>query len=183
MIEYLLRVAVNEGGTLDADIVRAAERLAVAQRRDAALVSPESRFSVRRAGGIYTTDIADVLSELGFQVVIVTPLYECDRESIIANFNPRYEGHSFSTHFPMFDEKTQSIGIDPTPEVVNLLRARLTRLTHGRRSRVDVLYLENAKYFDRPYGRRRRTSFGGVAAFAGALERLLPYNYYPAIIR
>lgn len=187
VIEYLLRVAVNEGGTLDADIVRAAVNVLQSLNVGTlALVSPESRFSGSAGGvGIYTTDIADVLSELGFQVVIVTPLYECDRESIIANFNPRYEGHSFSTHFPMFDEKTQSIGIDPTPEVVNLLRARLTRLTHGRRSRVDVLYLENAKYFDRPYGgstsedKLRRAWL----LSQGALEALRQYNYYPAIIQ
>ncbi|MBE0536686.1 MAG: glycogen/starch synthase [Phycisphaerae bacterium] len=187
VVEFLLRIAVNETEALDAETVRAA--VSVLQSLNIgtlALVSPESRFSGSAGGvGIYTTDIADVLSELGFHVVIVTPLYECDREGIIAGFNPRYEGHSFSVQFPSFDDSTQTIGIDPMPEVVNLLRSRLTRVTHGKRSRVDVLYLENAKYFDRPYGgstsedKLRRARL----LSQGALEALRCYNYYPAIIQ
>lgn len=187
VVEFLLRIAVNETGTFEHETVR--DAVSVLQSLNVgtlALVSPESRFSGSAGGvGIYTTDIADVLSELGFHVVIVTPLYECDRETIIASFNPRYEGHSVSIQFPSFDETTQSVGIDPTPEVVNLLRSRLSRVTYGRRARVDVLYLENAKYFDRPYGgstsedKLRRARL----LSQGALEALRCYNYYPAIIQ
>lgn len=187
VVEFLLRIAVRESDGFDAETVRAA--VSVLQSLNIgtlALVSPESRFSGSAGGvGIYTTDIADVLSELGFHVVVVTPLYECDRESITANFNPRYEGHSFSMRFPSFDESTQTTGMEHDAEVVNLLRSRLTRLTHGRRSRVDVLYLENAKYFDRPYGgstsedKLRRARL----LSQGALEALRCYNYYPSIIQ
>jgi glycosyltransferase involved in cell wall biosynthesis len=187
IIEYLMRVAVNGKGSFGTDIQRAAvDILQSINIGTIALVSPESRFS-GSAGGvdIYTTDIADVLSELGFHILIVTALYEWNRDWIFTSHRPKYEGHSFCVQFPTFNDQTQSIGWDTHADVVNILRARMLRRPHGKRSRIDVLYLENAKYLDTPYGGltsedklRRARIFS-----QGALEALRRYNYYPSIIQ
>jgi glycogen synthase len=69
--------------------------------------------------------------------------------------------------------------------VVNVLRTRALRRSHGKRSRIDVLFLENAKYLDVPYGgftsedKLRRARI----VSQGALEALRSYNYYPSIIQ
>ena len=186
IIDFLIRIAVNETNKSGTDIRQAAvDILQSINIGTIALVSPESRFSGSAGGvGIYTTDIADVLSELGFHVVIVTALYESDKERIFANYNPRYEGHCFSVQFPSFDEKSQSMNWDNFTEVVNILRTRMLRRPHGKKARIDVLYLENSKYLDAPYGgstsedKLRRARIMSQ----GALEALRCYNYYPSII-
>ena len=105
--------------------------------------------------------------------------------SIIKNYAPRYDGHSFTVQFPEFDDSTQGIRRNTTPDVINILRSNLLRIKHGKRSRVEVLYLENGKYLDVPYGGltgedkiRRARIFS-----QGALEALRAYNYYPSIIQ
>ena len=186
VIDFLIRIAVNETNKSGTEIRQAAvDILQSINIGTIALISPESKFSGSAGGvGIYTTDIADVLSELGFHVVIVTPLYECNREHIFTNYNPRYEGHCFTVHFPAFDDKSQSVSWNSSANVVNILRARLLRRPHGKKSRVDVLYLENAEYLDTPYGgltsedKLRRARIMSQ----GALEALRCYNYYPSII-
>jgi glycogen synthase len=187
IIEYLMRTAVYEREDIDDSICQAAaDILHSINIRTIAMVSPESKFSGSSGGvGLYTTDIADVLSEMGFHVVIVTPLYECNREQIFSQFAPRYEGHSWCRRFPYFDESTRSIQQEPDTEKVNFLQAKLNRLSHGKRSRVEVIYLENGKYFDEPYGGstsedklRRARLFS-----EGAIEALRCYNYYPSIIQ
>jgi glycogen synthase len=186
IINFLIRIAVNEDDKFGMDARQAAvDILQSINIGTIALVSPESRFSSSAGGvGIYTTDIADVLSELGFHVVIVTALYECDRNRIFANYNPRYEGHCFSVQFPRFDDNSQSVSWDNFADVVNILRARMLRRPHGKKCRIDVLYLENAKYLDTPYGgttsedKLRRARIMSQ----GALEALRCYNYYPSII-
>lgn len=187
IIEHLMRIAVNEQNLFESFISRsAADILHGMNLGTIALVSPESQFSGHAGGvGIYTTDIADVLSELGFHVVVITPLYECSRERIIKNYAPRYDGHNFTIQFPEFDDSTQGIRRNTPHDVVNILRSNLLRVKHGKRSRVEVLYLENGKYLDVPYGgltcedklRRAR-----ILA-QGALEALRAYNYYPSIIQ
>jgi glycogen synthase len=187
IIEFLMRIAVNEDERFNTEIHQSAvDVLESINIGTIALVSPESKFSGSAGGvGIYTTDIADVLSELGFHVVIVTPLYECNKDRIFASYNPRYEGHSFTIQFPSFNEQTQSIHWETHPDVVTILRARMLRRPHGKRSRIDVLFLENAKYLDTPYGgftsedKLRRTRI----VSNGALEALRCYNYYPSIIQ
>ncbi|MBC8468215.1 MAG: glycogen/starch synthase [Planctomycetes bacterium] len=187
IIEFLMLVAVNEKGRFGTDIQEAAvDILQSVNIGTIALVSPESRFSVSAGGvGIYTTDIADVLSELGFHIVIVTALYEWNRDWIFRSYRPKYEGHCFSVQFPTFDDQSQSIRWDAPADVVNILRARIIRHPHGKRTRIDVLYLENSKYLDKPYGGstsedklRRARIFS-----QGALEALRCYNYYPSIIQ
>jgi glycosyltransferase involved in cell wall biosynthesis len=186
IIEFLMRVAVNGKGSFGTDIQKAAvDILQSINIGTIALISPESRFSGSAGGvSIYTTDIADVLSELGFRVVIVTALYEWNRDWILTSYRPKYEGHCFSVQFPTFDDQSQSIGLDTPADVVNILRARIMRRPHGKKSRVEVLYLENAKYLDTPYGgstsedKLRRTRIMSQ----GALEALRCYNYYPSII-
>lgn len=187
VINYLMRIAVNTQDRYESFICRsAADILHGMNLGTIALVSPESQYSGNAGGvGIYTTDIADVLSELGFHVVVVTPLYESSRERILKTYAPRYDGHSFSIQFPEFDDMTQGIRRNTIPDVVNILRSNLLRVKHGKRCRVEVLYLENAKYLDFPYGgmtcedklRRARV------LSQGALEALRAYNYYPSIIQ
>lgn len=187
IINFLMRIAVNEKNRFkDAISHTAADILHGMNLGTIALVSPESQYSGHAGGvGIYTTDIADVLCELGFHVVVVTPLYEAYREKIIKSYAPHYDGHSFTVQFPEFDEMSQSISRNTSPDVVNILRANLLRQKHGKRVRVEVLYLENGKYLDIPYGgqtaedklRRARV------LSQGALEALRAYNYYPTIIQ
>jgi glycosyltransferase involved in cell wall biosynthesis len=186
IIDYLMRIAVNDIDKFDMDVRQAAvDILQSINIGTIALVSPESRFSSSAGGvSIYTTDIADVLSELGFHVIIVTALYECDRDRIFTNYNPKYEGHCFSVQFPRFDDNSQSVRWDSSVDIVNILRARMLRRPHGKKTRIDVLYLENAKYLDKPYGgvtsedKLRRARIMSQ----GALEALRRYNYYPSII-
>jgi glycogen synthase len=187
IIHFLMRIAVNENKAFEYYICRsAADILHGMNLGTIALVSPESQYSGNTGGvGIYTTDIADVLSELGFHVVVVTPLYEAYRDKIIKNYGPRYDGYNFTLQFPEFDESTQSIRRNTTPDVVNILRSQQLRYRHGKHVRVEVLYLENGKYLDVPYGgytgedklRRARV------LSQGALEALRAYNYYPTIIQ
>ena len=187
IIQYLMRIAVNDGAEFQRHTCQAAADILHGMNLGTiALVSPESQYSGHAGGvGIYTTDIADVLSELGFHVVVVTPLYEKHRDKIIKNYTPRYDGHSFTIQFPEFDEHNQSISRNTVPDVVNILRTSLLRQKHGKRVRVEVLYLENGKYLDAPYGgqtgedklRRARV------LSQGALEALRAYNYYPTIIQ
>ena len=187
ILEHLMRIAVNEKDRYEPFICRsAADILHGMNLGTIALVSPESQFSGHAGGvGIYTTDIADVLSELGFHVVVITPLYESSRERIIKNYAPRYDGHSFTVQFPEFDDNTQGIRRNTSPDVINILRSNLLRVKHGKRSRVEVLYLENGKYLDIPYGgltcedKLRRARI----LSQGALEALRAYNYYPSIIQ
>lgn len=187
IIEYLMRVAVYERPDVEDFVCQAAaDILHSINIRSIAMVSPESKFSGSSGGvGLYTTDIADVLSEMGFHVVIVTPLYQCNRDQIFSQYAPRFEGHSWSLRFPYFDEGSYSIQQEPDADKVNFLRAKLNRLTHGKRSRVEVVYLENAKYFDEPYGgstsedKLRRARLFSQAA----LEALRCCNYYPSIIQ
>lgn len=184
---FLMRIAVNEKKQFDNNICHSAVDILHGMNLGTiVLVSPESSYSGAAGGvGIYTTDIADVLSELGFHVVVVTPLYESHREKIIKNFAPRYDGHSFTVQFPEFDDSTQSIRRNTVPDIVNILRSNLLRFKHGKSVRVEVLYLENGKYLDTPYGgttgedkiRRARV------LSQGALEALRAYNYYPSIIQ
>jgi glycogen synthase len=187
IIENLMRIAVHERKEIETFVCRAAaDILHSINIRTIAMVSPESKFSGSSGGvGLYTTDIADVLSEMGFHVVIVTPLYERNRNQIISQYTPKYEGHSWSLSFPSFDEGSRSIQQEDSTEVVNFLQAKLNRLSHGKRSRVEVIYLENAKYFDEPYGgstsedKLRRARLFSQAA----IEALRCYNYYPSIIQ
>jgi len=187
IIDFLMRIAVNEPGKFDQNVQEAAvDILQSINIGTIALISPESKFSGSAGGvGIYTTDIADVFSELGFRVVIITALYENCRDRILANYNPTYEGHCFSVQFPRFDDKYQTISWDTQADVVNILKTQMTRHKHGKKSRIEVLYLENAKYLDVPYGGltsedklRRARIFS-----QGALEALRCYNYYPSIIQ
>ena len=107
------------------------------------------------------------------------------RDKIIKSYAPRYDGHSFTVQFPEFDEATQSIHRHTTPDVVNILRSSVLRVKHKKTIRVEVLYLENGKYLDCPYGgetgedkiRRARL------LSQGTLEALRAYNYYPTIIQ
>ncbi|MCI0498929.1 MAG: glycogen/starch synthase [Planctomycetales bacterium] len=187
IIRYLMRIAVNENNRYEnAVCLSAADILHGMNLGTIALISPESHYSGSAGGvGIYTTDIADVLSELGFHVVVVTPLYEAYRNKIIKTYAPRYDGHSFSIQFPEYDDHAHSMRRNTTPDIVNILRSQLLRYTHGKHTRVDVLYLENGKYLDVPYGgqtgedklRRARV------LSQGALEALRAYNYYPTIIQ
>jgi len=187
IIDYLMRVAVNEKGRFDDAVSRsAADVLRSINVGTIVLVSPESKFSGSSGGlGLYTTDIADVLSEMGFPVIIVTPLYECNRRQILEQYSPRYEGHSVSIRFPCFYDDSQSCGMEAGDDVINLYRTRLVRHKHGKRAIVNVFYLENAKYFDQPYGgytaedkiRRARM------LSQGALEALRTYNIYPSVIQ
>lgn len=187
IIEYLMRIAVNENAGREMFLRQsAADILHGMNLGTIALVSPESAFSGHAGGvGIYTTDIADVLSELGFHVVVVTPLYEAHRERILKNYSPRFDGHSFTVQFPEFDDTTQSIRKNTIPDVVNILRSSLLRQKHGKRSRIEVLYLENGKYLDVPYGGQTGEDKLRRARILsqGALEALRAYNYYPTIIQ
>ncbi len=187
IIDCLMQIAVDEKGRFDKEVSRSAVDIVQSINIGTiVLVSPESRFSGASGGvGIYTTDIADVLSELGFHVVLITPLYEKNRKQILSHFAPKFEGHQFSVRFPDFDERTQTALPGSKVEIVNIHRSNLVRRKHGKRSRIEVLYLENAAYLDVPYGgetgedkvRRAR-----VLA-QGALEALRAYNYYPSIIQ
>jgi glycogen synthase len=187
IIEYLMRIAVSEKSDREAYLRQsAADVLHGLNLGTIALVSPESQFSGHAGGvGIYTTDIADVLSEMGFHVVVVTPLYEAHRERILKNYAPKFDGHSFTIQFPEFDDSTQSIRKNTIPDVVNILRSSLLRQKHGKRSRIEVLYLENGKYLDIPYGGQTGEDKLRRARILsqGALEALRAYNYYPTIIQ
>ena len=187
IIQYLMRIAVNEGGQFKNYTCHAAADILHGMNLGTiVLVSPESQYSGHAGGvGIYTTDIADVLSELGFHIVVVTPLYEKYRTKIIKNYQPRYDGHSFKVQFPEFDEQSQSISRNTIPDVVNILRTSLLRQKHGKRTRVEVLYLENGKYLDAPYGGQTGEDKLRRARILsqGALEALRAYNYYPTIIQ
>jgi glycogen synthase len=185
--DFLMRIAINEHRQFDRDICRTAVDILQSMRLGTiVLVSPESRFSGESGGvGIYTTDIADVLSEMGFHVVLVTPLYERNRSAILSHFNPTFEGHQFTVQFPDFNEKTQTTEPGSKVEVVNIRRANLVRRLHGKRSRIEVLYLENAAYLDAPYsGSTGEDKIRRARVLAqGALEALRAYNYYPAVIQ
>lgn len=187
IIENLMRVAAMRTQQADMAVRQgAADILHSLNVGTIAMVSPESKFSGSSGGvGLYTTDIADVLSEMGFHVVIVTPLYECNREQIFKRYAPRYEGHSVSITFPGFDEGTRTTYPGTQPDVANFLRVKLNRMSHGRRSRVEVIYLENAVYFDEPYGgTTAEDKLRRARMFAqSALEALRSYNYYPTIIQ
>lgn len=187
IIEFLMRIAVNENGSREFFLRQSAADILYGMNLGTiALVSPESQFSGHAGGvGIYTTDIADVLSEMGFHVVVVTPLYEAYRDRILKNYAPRFDGHSFTVQFPEFDDTTQSIRKNTIPDVVNILRSSLLRIKHGKRSRVEVLYLENGKYLDIPYGGQTGEDKLRRARILsqGALEALRAYNYYPTIIQ
>lgn len=187
VVGNLMRIAVHrQKSTGNAIRETAADVLHALEVGTVVMVSPESRFSGSSGGvGLYTTDIADVLSEMGFHVVIVTPLYEQNRSQIFHQYGPKYEGHQWSLRFPTFDEGRQSLGEESETQIVNFLRTKLNRFTHGKRSRVEVIYLENAAYFDVPYGGdsaedklRRARVFS-----QGAIEALRAFNYYPAIIQ
>ena len=187
MINYLMRITVNEKGRFDEEICTSTgEILQSINVGPVVLVSPESIFSGSSGGvGLYTTDIADVLSEMGFQVIIVTPMYECNRSKIFEQYKPRYEGLSINIMFPRFHHETQHIEEDAHRAVINLYRTRIVRHKHGKRSTLDVFYLENAEYFDEPYGgstfedKLRRTRM----LSQGALEALRTYNIYPSVIQ
>ncbi|MCF7956363.1 MAG: glycogen/starch synthase, partial [Phycisphaerae bacterium] len=187
MVDYLMRIGVNEKGLFTETICTSAGQILQSMNvGPVVLVSPESKFSGSSGGvGLYTTDIADVLSEMGFQIIIVTPLYECNRKQIFDQYKPRYEGHSFNVHFPSFHEDTQSIVEDDQCTVVNLYRTRIVRKKHGQKASFDVFYLENAEYFNEPYGgttsedKIRR----GRMISQGALEALRTFNVYPSVIQ
>ncbi len=187
MIQYLMRIAVNEKGQFEEAICKgASDILQSINIGPVVLVSPESQFSGSSGGvGLYTTDIADVLSEMGFQIIIVTPLYECNRNYIFEQFKPRYDGHSFAIRFPRFREDIQCTEMEDQCEVVHLYRSRMVRYKHGKRARLDVFYLENAKYFDRPYGgttsedKLRRARM----VSQGALEAIRTFNVHPSVIQ
>ncbi len=187
IINSLMRIAVNEKGLFENNVSQSAVDILHGMNLGTiALVSPESLYSGAAGGvGIYTTDIADVLSELGFHVVVITPLYEAHREKIIKNYAPHYDGHNFSIQFPEFDESTQSIRKNTVPDVVNILHSNLLRFKHGKSVRVEVLYLENGKYLDTPYGGRTGEDKIRRARILsqGAIEALRAYNYYPTIIQ
>jgi len=184
--DSLMRITVNEKDRFDKDLTRAAadilQSIAIGT---IVLVSPESRFSGASGGvGIYTTDIADVLSELGFHVVLVTPLYEKNRKQILSHFGPKFEGHQFPIQFPDFNDAAQTTSPGKV-EIVNILRANLLRRKHGKRARIEVLYLENAAYLDAPYsGATGEDKIRRARVLAqGTLEALRAYNYYPSIIQ
>jgi len=187
MIPYLMRIAINEKDRFEEAICKGAcDILHSINVGPVVLVSPESQFSGSSGGvGIYTTDIADVLSEMGFQVIIVTPLYECNRNYIFKHFNPRYDGHSFTVHFPRFLEDIQCTEMEDQCDVVHLYRSRQVRYKHGKRARLDIFYLENAKYFDQPYGgttsedKLRRARM----LSQGALEAIRTFNVHPSVIQ
>jgi hypothetical protein len=122
---------------------------------------------------------------LGFHVVVVTPLYEAYRDKIIKSYAPRYDGHNFTVQFPEFDEESQSIHKNTTPDVVNILRSSVLRVKHKKTIRIEVLYLENGKYLDVPYGGKTGEDKIRRARILsqGALEALRAYNYYPTIIQ
>ncbi len=187
IVGYLMRLASMRKHHVDMSIRQgAADILHSLNVGTIAMVSPESKFSGSSGGvGLYTTDIADVLSEMGFHVVIVTPLYECNRDQIFKRYSPRYEGHSTCITFPGFDEGTRTTHPGTQPDVANFLRVKLNRMSHGRRSRVEVIYLENAVYFDEPYGgSTAEDKLRRARLFAqSALEALRSYNYYPTIIQ
>ncbi|MCH7916692.1 MAG: glycogen/starch synthase [Planctomycetes bacterium] len=187
IIDYLMRIAVRKSRQVEIRVrLAAADILHSINIGTIAMVSPESKFSGSSGGvGLYTTDMADVLSEMGFHVVIVTPLYECNRNHIFSQFAPKYEGHSYTVTFPRFDEHNRSIHPGESSDVVNFLRAKLNRISHGKRSRVEVIYLENGTYFDRPYGgETAEDKLRRARLFAqSALEALRAFNYYPTIIQ
>ena len=187
VIEFLMRITVMRKTQMDIGVRQAAaDILHSINVGTIVMVSPESKFSGSSGGvGLYTTDIADVLSEMGLHVVIVTPLYDCNRQQIFKQYAPKYEGHSLTTTFPSFNEEHRTIHDSGHPDIVNFLRVKLNRMSHGRRSRVEVIYLENSVYFDRPYGgdtaedKLRRARLFSQAA----LEALRCYNIYPSIIQ
>ena len=187
IIDYLMRIAVMRKRQMDMGVRQgAADILHSINIGTIAMVSPESKFSGSSGGvGLYTTDIADVLSEMGFHVVIVTPLYERNRDHIFKRYSPKYEGHTTCVTFPWFDEGSRTTQSGTQPDVVNFLRAKLNRMSHGQRSRVEVIYLENAVYFDEPYGgATAEDKLRRARLFAqSALEALRRYNYYPTIIQ
>ncbi|MCK5000410.1 MAG: glycogen/starch synthase, partial [Anaerohalosphaera sp.] len=187
IVDFLMRITVNENGRFEQDICRSAGDILQSMNvGPVVLVSPESKFSGSSGGvGLYTTDIADVLSEMGFQIIIVTPLYECNRQQIFEQYKPRYEGHSFNLRFPRFREDIQRSEQEDQCDVVNLYRTRIVRRKHGKRATLDVFYLENAEYFDQPYG---GTTFEDKIRRArmlsqGALEALRIFNVYPSVIQ
>ncbi|MFC1652297.1 glycogen/starch synthase [Planctomycetota bacterium] len=187
IITYLMRIAVHRQKDMGNDKREAAaDILHSLQVGTIVMVSPESRFSGSSGGvGLYTTDIADVLSEMGFHVVVVTPLYEQNREHVFNLYGPRYEGHKCHVRFPRFNDHTQAVDLEESADRVNFLRAKLHRFTHGKRARVEVLYLENGKYFDRPYsGDTAEDKLRRARLFSqAALEALRSYNYYPSVIQ
>ncbi|MHC5174208.1 MAG: glycogen/starch synthase [Planctomycetota bacterium] len=87
--------------------------------------------------------------------------------------------------FPEFDEESQSIHKNTTPDVVNILRSSVLRVKHKKTIRIEVLYLENGKYLDVPYGGKTGEDKIRRARILsqGALEALRAYNYYPTIIQ
>ncbi|MHC4784211.1 MAG: glycogen/starch synthase, partial [Planctomycetota bacterium] len=184
---FLMRIAVNEKKKFETATCQSAVNILHGMNLGTiVLVSPESQYSGHAGGvGIYTTDIADVLSELGFHVVVITPLYEAYRDKIIKSYAPRYDGHNFTVQFPEFDEVTQSIHSNTTPDVVNILRSSVLRVKHKKSIRIEVLYLENGKYLDVPYGGKTGEDKIRRARILsqGALEALRAYNYYPTIIQ
>lgn len=187
MIDYLMRMTVNEGGKFEEGVCKGAgDILQSICVGPIVLVSPESKFSGTSGGvGLYTTDIADVLSEIGFRIIIVTPLYECNRRQIFEQYSPRYDGHSFNVQFPRFREDIQYTEEEGESAVVNLYRTRLVRYKHGKRAKLEVFYLENSKYFDQPYGgsisedKLRRARM----LSQGALEAIRIFNVYPSVIQ
>ncbi len=187
LTRFLMRIAVNEKDQFDNSICQSAVNVLHGMNLGTVvLVSPESAYSGHAGGvGIYTTDIADVLSELGFHVVVVTPLYEAYRDKIIKSYAPKYDGHNFTVQFPEFDEATQSIHRNTEPDVVNILRSSVLRVKHKKSIRVEVLYLENGKYLDAPYGGKTGEDKIRRARLLsqGTLEALRAYNYYPSIIQ
>lgn len=187
ILEFLTRIAVNKNQRFEKDHRRAAaDILQSINIGTIVLVSPESRFSGAAGGvGIYITDIADVLSELGFHVILVTPLYECNRKYIHDHYKPVFEGHQFSIRFPEFHDHSQMETVGSTVEVVNILRSTLARRKYGKRSRIEILYLENGKYLSSPYsGTTAEDKIRHARVLSqGALEALRCYNYYPSIIQ
>ena len=187
IIEFLMRIACNENKNPENILCSAAvDILQSINVGTIALVSPESKFSGASGGvGIYTTDIADTLSEMGFKVVIVTPLYEANRQQVFDLYSPKFEGHKLSVNFPRFYDDSQSTGCEGHFEIVNIYRSRLIRHKHGKRATIEVLYLENKSYFDRPYsGSTAEDKLRRARLLShGAIEALRCYNYYPAVIQ
>ena len=187
IIQYLMRIAVNDNKDPENILCNAAvDILQSINIGTVVLVSPESKFSGASGGvGIYTTDIADTLSEMGFKVVIVTPLYEANRQKVFDLYSPKHHGHSLSVNFPCFYEDSQSTGMEDHFEIVNFYHSRLIRHKHGKRATVEVLYLENKNYFDKPYsGSTAEDKLRRARLLSqGALEALRCYNYYPSVIQ
>ena len=187
IIEFLMRIAVNENKDPENILCNTAvEMLQSINIGTIALISPESKFSGSSGGvGLYTTDIADTLSEMGFKVVIVTPLYECNRGKVFDLYSPKFEGHSLKVNFPCFYNDTQSTGHEHSDEIVNYYRSRLVRHKHGKRATIEVVYLENQKYFDQPYsGSTSEDKLRRARLLShGALDALRSYNYYPSVIQ